>query len=100
MEGSFIGSLTGIITVKEGLNSDMADYIYTRAKLDNVKLEDNMEVVIFNISGTTSYQVYFIDENTTIEDIKSKLEKINVIMNYDSEEILKQYFSENKKNKL
>ena len=91
MEHTFIATLTGIISVKEGLDSDMADYIIVRSKLDNRLLKDDDTIAIFNISGTTSYQAFFIDRDTTIEQIKSKLEELNSLMNHDSEEMLKEY---------
>lgn len=34
---------------------------------------------------------FFIDKDTTIEQIKSKLEELNSLMNHDSEEMLKEY---------
>jgi hypothetical protein len=89
----FTAKLISIISVEEGLKSEVADCIRMRANLDNRKLNNNDIVAVLNISGTTSYQVFFIDDGESINYIKKSLNEINTSLNYDSEEILKRYIN-------
>jgi hypothetical protein len=86
-----IASLMTIMSVEEGLKSQVADCIRVRAMCEKRELKDDDIVAIFNVHGTTSYQVFFIDKDTTIEDIKNELNKLGTRLNYDSEEVLKKY---------
>ncbi|WP_048056347.1 DUF749 domain-containing protein [Methanocaldococcus fervens] len=87
----FVATLISILTVKDALNSEMENFIRVRAAIEKRELKDDDKVAIFNINSTTSYQVFFIDENTDIEKLKEEFKKMNVRINYDSEEVLKRY---------
>ncbi len=89
---TFTAKLISIISVEEGLkNDDVADCIRMRAILDERELRNDDIVAVLNISGTTSYQVFFIDDNDSINYIKKCLNEMETSLNYDSEEILKKY---------
>ncbi len=88
---TFTARLISIISVEEGLKSEVADCIRIRANIEKRELKNDDIVAIFNISGTTSYQAFFIDGNDSINYIKKSLNKINTSLNYDSEKILKRY---------
>ncbi|ACV24928.1 Protein of unknown function DUF749 [Methanocaldococcus fervens AG86] len=90
-EMEFVATLISILTVKDALNSEMENFIRVRAAIEKRELKDDDKVAIFNINSTTSYQVFFIDENTDIEKLKEEFKKMNVRINYDSEEVLKRY---------
>ena len=87
----FVATLISILTVKEALNSEMENFVKVRAAIDKRELNDEDKVAIFNINSTTSYQVFFIDEDTDIEKLKEEFKKMNVRLNYDSEKALKRY---------
>jgi len=61
--------------------------------IENRELKNDDIVAVFNIQGTTSYQVFFLDEDTEVDEIKEKLDKLSVRLNYDSEEALKRYIN-------
>ena len=69
----------------------MENFVRVRATIDKRELNDDDKVAIFNISSTTSYQVFFIDKDTDIEQLKEEFKKMNVRLNYDSEQVLKRY---------
>jgi len=87
----FVATLISILTVKEALNSEMENFVKVRAAIDKRELNDDDKVAIFNINSTTSYQVFFIDKDTNIEELKEEFKKMNVRINYDSEQVLKRY---------
>ena len=87
----FVATLISILTVKEALNSEMENIVKVRAAIDKRELNDEDKVAIFNINSTTSYQVFFIDKDTDIEELKEEFKKMNVRINYDSEQVLKRY---------
>jgi len=87
----FVATLISILTVKEALNSEMENFVKVRAAIDKRELNDKDKVAIFNINSTTSYQVFFIDKDTDIEELKEEFKKMNVRINYDSEQVLKRY---------
>ena len=87
----FVATLISILTVKEALNSEMENFVKVRAAIDKRELNDEDKVAIFNINSTTSYQVFFIDKDTDIEELKEEFKKMNVRINYDSEQVLKRY---------
>ena len=87
----FVATLITVVSVKEALNSEMENFVRVRAAIDNRELRDDDKVAIFNINSTTSYQVFFIDEDTDIEKLKEEFKKMNVRLNYDSEKTLKRY---------
>ncbi|XRO75653.1 DUF749 domain-containing protein [Methanocaldococcus sp. 28A] len=87
----FVATLISILTVKEALNSEIENFVRVRAAIDKRELKDDDKVAIFNINSTTSYQVFFIDKDTDIEKLKEEFKKMNVRINYDSENILKRY---------
>ncbi|AEF96795.1 DUF749 domain-containing protein [Methanotorris igneus] len=91
--GEFVATLLTILKVEDGLNSELSDFIRVRAAIENRELKNDDVVAVFNIQGTTSYQVFFLDDDTTVEEIKEKLKKISVRLNYDSEEVLKRYIN-------
>ncbi|ACX72142.1 Protein of unknown function DUF749 [Methanocaldococcus vulcanius M7] len=88
---TFTATLISILSVKEALNSEMENFVKVRAAIDKRKLRDEDKVAIFNIVSTMSYQVFFIDKEADIEKIKEEFNKMNVKLNYDSEQILKRY---------
>ncbi|AEH06916.1 DUF749 domain-containing protein [Methanothermococcus okinawensis] len=90
-ENTFTAKLISIISVEEGLKSELADCIKIRAHLDKRELNKNDKVAILNIIGTTSYQAFFMDGKESISYIKSKLDEMGTLLNHDSEEILKKY---------
>ncbi|WP_292459609.1 DUF749 domain-containing protein [Methanothermococcus sp.] len=94
---TFTAKLISIISVEEGLKSEMSDFIKMRANIDKRDLKNNDIVAILNISGTTSYQAFFIDGKESIEYIKTKLKKIGTKLNHDSEEILNRYIEKMEK---
>lgn len=96
----FVATLISILTVKDALNSEMENFIRVRAAIEKRELKDDDKVAIFNINSTTSYQVFFIDENTDIEKLKEEFKKMNVRINYDSEEVLKRYIERLRKWKM
>ncbi|AIJ05885.1 hypothetical protein JH146_1042 [Methanocaldococcus bathoardescens] len=93
----FVATLISILTVKEALNSEMENFVRVRAAIDKRELKDDDKVAIFNINSTTSYQVFFIDKDTDIEKLKEEFKKMNVRLNYDSEQVLKRYIERLKK---
>ena len=90
-ENTFTAKLISIISVEEGLKSEVADCIRMRANIDKRELKNDDVVAILNISGTTSYQAFFIDGKESIDYIKKSLNEMETSLNYDSEETLKRY---------
>ena len=86
-----IARLIAILSVEEGLKTELAQSIRVRANLENRELRKDDTVVVLNIVGTTSYQVFFIDNKNSLEVIRSELNNMGVSLNYDSERILKRY---------
>ena len=86
-----IARLIAILSVEEGLKTELAQSIRVRANLENRQLRKEDTVVVLNIVGTTSFQVFFIDNKNSLEVIRSELNKMGVSLNYDSERILKRY---------
>ena len=86
-----IARLIAILSVEEGLKTELAQSIRVRANLENRQLRKEDTVVVLNIVGTTSYQVFFIDNKNSLEVIRSELNNMGVSLNYDSERILKRY---------
>ena len=86
-----IARLIAILSVEEGLKTELAQSIRVRANLENRELRKDDTVAVLNIVGTTSYQVFFIDNKNSLEVIRSELNKMRVSLNYDSERILKRY---------
>ncbi|WP_459201405.1 DUF749 family protein [Methanococcus sp. CF] len=87
----FTAKLISIIKVEEALNSEVSGTVRVRASYDDRELDPNQNVAILNIEGTTSYQAYFVDPDTNVEDIKADLEKYGALLNHNSEEIIKKY---------
>ncbi|HIQ39076.1 MAG TPA: DUF749 domain-containing protein [Methanothermococcus okinawensis] len=83
--------LITILSVEEGLKTELAHSIIVRASLENRLLRKEDTIAVLNIVGTTSYQVFFIDDMDSLEVIKSELDKMGVLLNYDSERILQGY---------
>ena len=86
-----VARLITIISVEEGLKTELAHSIKVRAKIEERPLKKEDTVAILHILGTTSYQAFFIDDKNSLEVIKSELDKMGVSLNYDSERILKNY---------
>ena len=86
-----IARLIAILSVEEGLKTELAQSIRVRANLENRQLRKEDTVAVLNIVGTTSYQVFFIDNKNSLEVIRSELNKMGVSLNYDSERILERY---------
>ena len=86
-----IARLIAILSVEEGLKTELAQSIRVRANLENRELRKDDTVVVLNIVGTTSYQVFFIDNKNSLEVIRSELNNMGVSLNYDSERILERY---------
>ena len=86
-----IARLIAILSVEEGLKTELAHSIWVRANLENRQLRKEDTVVVLNIVGTTSFQAFFIDNKNSLEVIRSELNKMGVSLNYDSERILKRY---------
>ena len=93
----FTAKLIGIVSVEEGLKSDISDCIRVRANMENRELKNDDIVAIFNITGTTSYQVFFIDDYSSLDYIKSEFRKLRTLLNYDSENILITYIDKMEK---
>jgi len=83
--------LITILSVEEGLKTELAHSIRVRANIEKRSLKNEDIVAVFNIVGTTSYQVFFIDDKNSLDVIKSELDKMGVLLNYDSEKILERY---------
>jgi len=83
--------LITILSVEEGLKTELAHSIRVRANIEKRSLKNEDTVAVFNIVGTTSYQVFFIDDKNSLDVIKSELDKMGVLLNYDSEKILERY---------
>ena len=96
-EGSFTAKLIGIVSVEEGLKSDVSDCIRVRANMENRELKNDDIVAIFNIAGTTSYQVFFIEDYSSLDHIKSEFKKMKTLLNYDSENALISYIDKMEK---
>jgi hypothetical protein len=62
-----------------------------RGNIDKRELKNDDVVAILNISGTTSYQAFFIDGEESIDYIKKSLNEMETSLNHDSEETLKKY---------
>ncbi|MBW9221899.1 DUF749 family protein [Methanothermococcus sp. SCGC AD-155-C09] len=96
-EEFFTAKLIGIVSVEEGLKSDISDCIRVRANMENRKLKNEDIVAIFNITGTTSYQVFFIEDHSSLDHIKSEFKKMKTLLNYDSENVLISYIDKMEK---
>ena len=83
--------LITILSVEEGLKTELARSIVVKANMENRLLRKEDTIAVFNIVGTTSYQVFFIDDKNSLDVIKSELDKMGVLLNYDSEKILERY---------
>ena len=51
--------LITILSVEEGLKTELAHSIRVRANIEKRSLKNEDTVAVFNIVGTTSYQVFF-----------------------------------------
>lgn len=89
--------LITILSVEEGLKTELAHNIRVRASLENRVLKKEDTIAVLNIVGTTSYQVFFIDDRNSLDVIKSELDKMGVLLNYDSEKILQRYIQKKMK---
>ncbi|WP_456472799.1 DUF749 family protein [Methanocaldococcus sp.] len=85
----FIASLIGIMTVKEAIDAGYEYFVRVRAMEEKRVLKDDDMVVVFNIVGTTSYQVFFLDKG--LDEIKERLKEVGVKINYDSEKAILRY---------
>ncbi|HID47181.1 MAG TPA: DUF749 domain-containing protein [Methanothermococcus okinawensis] len=91
-----IARLITVLSVEEGLKSELADSIRVRASIENRPLKKEDTVAILHILGTTSYQAFFLDDKNSLETIKSELKKMGASLNYDSERILERYLERKK----
>ncbi len=90
-ENKLTGRLISIMSVEEGLKSDIVDCIKVRSKIDKREIKNEDIIAIINIVGSTSYQVFFLDGKDSIEHIKKELNKMGVVLNYDSLKSLERY---------
>ncbi|HIQ32720.1 MAG TPA: DUF749 domain-containing protein [Methanothermococcus okinawensis] len=86
-----VARLITILSVEEGLKTELAYPIRIRAMIEGRPLKKEDTVAILHILGTTSYQVFFLEDKRSLEVIKSELDKMGVSLNYDSERILERY---------
>ena len=87
---AFVATLDRIDKVKN-VEDEMMNYVKFKAAIEKRELNEEDEIAILQIAGTTSYHVLFLDSYNSIDEIKKELES-DAKINATSINILKRHY--------
>lgn len=88
---AFVATLDRIDKVKN-VEDEMMNYVKFKAAMEKRELNDEDEIAILQIVGTTSYHVLFLDSYNSIDEIKKELRESDAKINAPSLNVIKRYF--------
>ena len=69
-------TITKVVSVSE----ELVPFINFRANMEHREVRPDDEVAIFNVHGTGSHFVVFLDEDKTVEDFEDEIVPYNVVI--------------------
>lgn len=88
---AFVATLDRIDKVKN-VEDEMMNYVKFKAAMEKRELNEEDEIAILQIVGTTSYHVLFLDSYNSIDEIKKELRESDAKINATSLNVIKRYF--------
>ena len=89
---AFVATLDRIDKVKN-VEDEMMNYVKFKAAMEKRDWDEEDEIAILQIVGTTSYHVLFLDSYNSLEEIKKELkEQSDAKINAPSLNVIKRYF--------
>jgi hypothetical protein len=77
--GKFRAVLVSITRV-ENVTEELMPFVTFRANMEKREIVPTDEVAIFNVHGTGSHFVVFLDEDKTMEDFEEEIVPYNVVL--------------------
>ena len=88
---AFVATLDRIDKVKN-VEDEMMNYVKFKAAMENRDWDEEDEIAILQIVGTTSYHVLFLDSYNSLDEIKKELkEQSDAKINAPSLNVIKRY---------
>lgn len=89
---AFVATLDRIDKVKN-VEDEMMNYVKFKAAMEKSDWDEEDEIAILQIVGTTSYHVLFLDSYNSLDEIKKELkEQSDAKINAPSLNVIKRYF--------
>lgn len=79
--GKFRAVLLTITTVRQ-VTEDLRPFVVFRANIEEREVDIDDSVAIFNVYGTSSHFVVFLDEGKTMDDFDEEIVPYNVIISH------------------
>jgi hypothetical protein len=77
--GKFRAVLVSVTKVRS-VGDDLMPFVAFRANIEDREMNEDDEVAIFNVHGTSSNFVVFLDDGKTIEDLEEEIVPYNVVI--------------------
>ena len=90
---TYIAKFITIAKIKN-ITDKFKPFIAFHSALEKIETTDEDRVIILQIEGTESYFPIFLTKQPTIEQIESKLEKLETRLNNETKKLLVQYLEE------
>jgi len=79
------------------LDDDLKDFARLKAHLSDVDLSEDPELILFNVDGTRSYYVVFLEEVDGVEDVERMIERdLGAVLSSDSKRAVKRVLDASK----
>ena len=78
-EGSFRAVLL-TITKFRGVSPELVPFVQFRATFEQREIDPEDDLAIFNVHGTGSHFVIFLDTGKTMDDVKEEIVPYNVVI--------------------
>jgi hypothetical protein len=83
----FIATLVGIFKFEE-LPQEYGPFVRYKASLENRDIDENEEIAILNIKGTSSHHALLLSSYKNIAEIENELKQADAKLNYNTKKIL------------
>lgn len=78
-DGKFRATLLTIAKVAS-VSEELMPFVKFRATLEERELRDDDDVAVFNVHGTSSHFVIFLDTGKTMEEVEEEVEVYSVVI--------------------
>lgn len=83
----FVATLDGIFKYTD-LPEEYEPYVQFKATIDKREINDNDEIAILNIAGTSTHHVLFLDSYNSIREIENELKDADAKINHTTLKII------------
>ena len=84
----FVATLDGIFKYTD-LPEEYEPYVQFKATIDKREINDNDEIAILNIAGTSTHHVLFLDSYNSIREIENELKDADAKINHTTLKIIR-----------